>query len=71
MAWLRHIGRPYIVVYTKADKLGRSQQERHAAILDAGLNIGREERILFSAQTGQGRDALLAQVQARLAAALQ
>lgn len=71
VAWLRHIGRPYIVVYTKADKLGRSQQERHAAILDAGLNIGREERILFSAQTGQGRDALLAQVQARLAAALQ
>ena len=71
VAWLRHIGRPYIVVYTKADKLGRSQQERHAAILDAGLNIGREERILFSAQTGQGRDALLAQVQARLAAVLQ
>ena len=33
--WLRHIGRPYLLVYTKADKLSRNQQEKNAALLDA------------------------------------
>lgn len=61
--WLRHLARPCLLVYTKADKLSRSQQERHAALLDAGFKIHREERILFSSHTGQGRDALLAAIQ--------
>ena len=57
--WLRHFGRRFLLVYTKADKLGRGEQASHAALLDAGFKIGAGERLLFSAQTGQGREELL------------
>jgi len=56
--WLRYLGKPVLPVYTKADKLSRNQQEKNAAILDAGLNLTAGERLLFSAQTGQGVEAL-------------
>jgi len=56
--WLRYLGKPLLPVYTKADKLSRNQQEKNAAILDAGLKVTTGERLLFSAQTGQGADAL-------------
>ena len=62
--WLRHIGRPYLLVYTKADKLSRNQQEKNAALLDAALKAQRRERVVFSSQTGQGRDEVLAKIQA-------
>ena len=65
--WLRFLDRHCLLVYTKADKLSRNQQERHAALLDAGFTIEREERVLFSSHTGQGRDALLAKLEALLA----
>ena len=65
--WLRHIGRPYLLVYTKADKLSRNQQEKNAALLDAALKAGRQERIIFSSQTGQGRDQVLARIQSFMA----
>ncbi len=52
--WLRHQGLEYLPVYTKADKLTRNRQARNAAALDAALTIGPEERIVFSARTGQG-----------------
>ena len=65
--WLRHIGRPYLLVYTKADKLSRNQQEKNAALLDAALKAGRQERIIFSSQTGQGRDQVLARIQSFIA----
>ncbi len=65
--WLRHIGRPYLLVYTKADKLSRNPQEKNAALLDAALKAGRQERIIFSSQTGQGRDQVLARIQSFMA----
>ena len=67
--WLKHIGRSYLLIYTKADKLSRNQQEKNAALLDAGLKASRGERVLFSSQTGQGRDELLARIEQMLAAA--
>ena len=67
--WLKHIGRPYLLIYTKADKLSRNQQEKNAALLDAALKAQRGERVLFSSQTGQGRDELLARIEQMLAAA--
>ncbi|MGI6639763.1 MAG: ribosome biogenesis GTP-binding protein YihA/YsxC [Desulfobulbus sp.] len=66
--WLRHVARPYLLVYTKADKLSRNQQEKNATLLDAGLQVKADERILFSAQTGQGRDELLTRIRALTAA---
>ncbi len=59
VGWLRAKGVSYLPVYTKMDKLSRNQQQKQAALLDAGLNIGPAERVLFSAKTGEGREALI------------
>jgi GTP-binding protein len=52
--WLADNGKPYLIVYTKADKLSNNEQAKQAAALDAALNIRPAERLLFSAKTGQG-----------------
>lgn len=56
--WLRHLGIVYLPVYTKADKLSANQQNKNAAVLDAGLTLTPAERVVFSARTGQGVDVL-------------
>jgi GTP-binding protein len=66
VGWLRHLSRPYLLVYAKADKLSCNQQEKNAALLDAALKVHqvhRRERVVFSSQSGQGRDVLLAKIQ--------
>lgn len=62
--WLRYQKKSFLPVYTKADKLTRNNQFKNAAALDAGLTITADERIIFSAKTGLGCDAL----QSRIAA---
>ena len=57
--WLKSIGVPLLPVYTKIDKLSRNQLFKQAASLDAGLNIRPDERTLFSAKTGKGKDELI------------
>ncbi|WP_084813395.1 ribosome biogenesis GTP-binding protein YihA/YsxC [Desulfogranum japonicum] len=52
--WLKYLGVPHLLVYTKADKLPRNKQIKNAASLDAGFNIHATERILFSSKSGQG-----------------
>ncbi len=61
--WLRYHGLACLPVYTKADKLTRTRQQRHAAALDAALAVDPGERIIFSARTGQG----CSELQSRLA----
>jgi GTP-binding protein len=56
--WLADNGKPYLLVYTKADKLSNNEQAKQAAALDAALNIRSAERLLFSSQTGQGCEEL-------------
>ena len=56
--WLRYHNIACQLVYTKADKLPRNKQIRNASALDAGLSITADDRIVFSAKTGQGLDAL-------------
>jgi GTP-binding protein len=56
--WLRMMGIGVVAVYTKADKLSGNLRKRNAEILDTGHTIRSDERILFSAKTGQGRDDL-------------
>lgn len=58
--WLRQNNIPYIAVYTKIDKVSGSLRMKNAKILDKGHNIPADERVLFSAKTGQGRDELIA-----------
>ncbi|MDH4319790.1 MAG: ribosome biogenesis GTP-binding protein YihA/YsxC [Desulfobulbaceae bacterium] len=56
--WLRHQGRPFLPVYTKADKLSGNQQAKQAAALDAALSLRAEERVIFSSKSGKGVDKL-------------
>jgi len=60
VSWLKMMGLPLLMVYTKADKLSRNQQGKQAAALDAGFGVSREERVVFSAKTGEGMAELLA-----------
>lgn len=53
--WLRMKDIDIIAVYTKIDKLSGNERRRNAEILDVGHAIRPEERVLFSAKTGQGR----------------
>ncbi len=57
--WLRSIGVPFLLVYTKADKLSANQRNKNAAVLDAGFGVSKSKRLLFSAKTGMGRDNIL------------
>ncbi len=59
VTWLRAVGRPLLLVYTKCDKLSRNQQQRQAAALDAGFGLTPAERVLFSSKTGEGRENLI------------
>lgn len=59
LSWLRQKSIPYLIIYTKADKLSGNQRSKNASILDAGHNIRSEERIIFSAFNRLGRDELL------------
>jgi GTP-binding protein len=60
--WLGAREIPIVWVLTKADKFSRSrQQTRRIAIADE-MHITHEKLILFSAKTGQGRDALWAEI---------
>jgi GTP-binding protein len=59
IAWLQDQRRPLLLVYTKADKLSRNEQNKQARILDAGFNIAPSERVIFSAKSGEGMSLLL------------
>ena len=50
--WLRHAGRPFVVVATKIDRLSGNQRTRNLAALTKGLQT--EEILPVSAKTGTG-----------------
>ncbi|WP_248927441.1 ribosome biogenesis GTP-binding protein YihA/YsxC [Paenibacillus hamazuiensis] len=57
--WLRANGIPVCVVTTKADKISRGQWQKHLKIIREGLGMDKSEPIvLFSSETGQGKDEL-------------
>ena len=57
--WLRSNSVPFLLVYTKADKISANQRSKNGAILDAGFGVSASERLLFSAKTGMGREGLI------------
>ena len=59
VTWLRDVGVGFLPVYTKLDKIPRGRRHAHAASLDAALGVGQEERVLFSAKTGEGKEDLI------------
>lgn len=60
VSWLQHDNLPFLVVYTKIDKLKRGEQARQAALLDAAFGLKKTDRLLFSAKTGEGKEKLIA-----------
>lgn len=61
--YLRRIARPFTVVATKADKLSKAQRFRMIPEICRALTVQPWEVIMFSAQDGTGREALLAHIE--------
>jgi GTP-binding protein len=59
VSWLKVMGLPLLMVYTKSDKLSRNQQYSQAELLDAGFGVTRDERVIFSSKNGAGMADLL------------
>ena len=60
--WLRHVGRAFVVVATKVDRLSGNERTRNLAALKKGLDI--DEILPVSAKTGAGIGALWARIEA-------
>jgi GTP-binding protein len=56
--WLRYHDITSLPVYTKADKLSKNNQFKHAAALDAALTLRPDQRVIFSSKSGQGCEEL-------------
>jgi GTP-binding protein len=57
--WLTHFDIPRAVVATKADKLPKSQWQKHFKVIKQTLNLRPEDKmIMFSSELGLGRDEL-------------
>ena len=55
--WIHHYHDQVIVVATKADKIKRSQLQKHISVLRKGLNMKETDILIpFSAETKQGRE---------------
>lgn len=58
--WILANGYEPIIIATKADKIKRSQIQKHVKMIKTGLNVtGKTEMFLFSAQTKQGKEEIL------------
>jgi GTP-binding protein len=67
MEWLRHYGLPMAVVGTKADKLSRGSWQKQSRQIREGLSLTPDiPLIVYSSETGQGRDELALWLQSRL-----
>lgn len=64
--YLAGVGLPTLVVLTKMDKLKRSERSRVVENASGKLGVDPDQILPFSAQTGEGRDALLGALEALL-----
>lgn len=62
VTWLRSEHIPFLLVYTKADKLSKNKRSQHASSLDAGFGVSKEDRVLFSAKSGDGKENLISRL---------
>ncbi|OAS84905.1 MULTISPECIES: ribosome biogenesis GTP-binding protein YihA/YsxC [Metabacillus] len=55
--FLKHYEIPTIIVATKADKIPKSKWQKHVKIIKDSLNMEKSDSfVLFSSETGQGKD---------------
>ena len=59
--WLRHVGRAFLVVATKIDRLSGNQRTRNLAAIKKGLEL--DEVLPVSAKTGAGIKELWARIE--------
>ena len=59
--WLRHVGRPFVIVATKVDRLSGNVRTRNLAALKTGLEL--EDILPMSAKTGSGVKELWARIE--------
>ncbi len=65
--WLKHLGIPFLLVATKADKISRGQHLKHKKIIREKLMINNEDIQLFSAEDKAGKDEVLNWIAEQLA----
>jgi GTP-binding protein len=66
-AWLKELGIPTVVVATKADKIARGKWMQHLKVIRQTLHFSDPDSlIVFSSETGQGRDELWGEILKRL-----
>jgi GTP-binding protein len=57
--WIRQTKLPTVIVATKADKISKNLQFKNISVIKKALNVTPEDKfVLFSSETGQGRDEL-------------
>lgn len=61
--WIQHQGTPSFVVATKIDKISRGNWAKHQKMIRENLGIEENSLVLFSAQTRQGKEAVLERVE--------
>jgi GTP-binding protein len=55
--FLKHYEIPTIIVATKADKIPKSKWQKHVKVIKDSLNMEKSDSfVLFSSETGQGKD---------------
>ena len=57
--WLKHLGIPFLLVATKADKISKGQHLKHKKIIREKLLINNEDIQLFSAENKLGKEEVL------------
>jgi len=66
--WLRGLNIPYVIVGTKADKISRGKRPAHIAAIRKGLMLpAHVPSLIYSSETGEGRDELWRHVRSVLA----
>ncbi|MET3574613.1 ribosome biogenesis GTP-binding protein YihA/YsxC [Bhargavaea ullalensis] len=65
--FLKHYNLPCIIVATKADKIPRSRLQKHRKIIKDALGLDPSDPlILFSSETGQGKEEAWAELEKRM-----
>jgi GTP-binding protein len=58
-AWLMGLNIPYVIVGTKADKISRGKRQAHISAIRKGLMLpAHVPTLVYSSETGEGRDEL-------------
>lgn len=63
-AWVKHIGLPVCLVTTKADKVPKGKWQKHVGIIKKDLQfVPSDKLVVFSSETGLGKDQLWSVIQ--------